>query len=197
MGNLVGPSNELFSSSYRVQIRIFWLLRSMVVTGTLNKERKMGNDKRYSQQYIVNVTKQLVGVTTLSKLSGDWGSSHPHALYLYLGPRISEKLKKMNPETLGLICEFGYKKNFSEPLARTTNFIRMTGFADVCPHDLKPTTGRELLEEIALRTIVAVAVDIARQRGYEAQRDRETEDEELFDCGMANYSHGGSNARQL
>jgi hypothetical protein len=163
----------------------------MVVTGTLKGE-KMRNDKRFDLQYIVNVTNQLVGASTLSKLSSDWRSSYPDALYLYLGPRISEKLKKMNPETLGLICEFGCSKNFSQPLARTTNFIRMTGLADVCPHDLKPTTGRELLEEIALRTIVAVAVDIARQRGYEAIRDRETEDEELFDRGMRDYIHHGS-----
>lgn len=155
-------------------------------------------NNRFESQYIVNVTKQLIGSRILSGLASDRRASNPQALYLILRPQLKEKIRVMKSETLGLICEFGYTKNFSLPLARKTGFIRMTGIADVHPAPFaSDVMGRALLEEIALCTIIAVATDIARQSEYEAIRDRETEDEELFDRGMAEYVHRGPNARQL
>jgi hypothetical protein len=154
--------------------------------------------RELNQEYIVNLTKQMFGASTLSKLSGDCRSSCPDAIYLLFFDRLKEKVQVMKSETLGCICGYALQKDFSKPLGSWSGFIRMTGIEQAHPHPFNQNqTGRQLLEEIAIATLASIACDIARQRGYENDRDWEREADEAEDLGMAEYLHRGSNARQL
>jgi len=152
---------------------------------------------KFGQQYIVNLTKQLFGATVLKS---DYRASDPQAMYLVFFEKLKDKVRKMNPETLGIICEFGYcsNKDGAEFAAGSGTFIRKTGIADVHPHPFEHSKpGRELLEEIAIATIVSVAVDICRQSQYEAEREDEQQQDFLWHLGQREYIHRGSKARQL
>jgi hypothetical protein len=155
----------------------------------------MGNDK-LDQQYIINLTKQLFGTGTLSRLAADrcW---HPDATYVFFFEMLNSKLCAMNPETLGRICAYAQSKNYSVPLALSQGFIRKTGIEQVHPHPFDPKPGYTLLVDIAIATVVSVACDIMRQSYYEEEREREQENDGLFDLGMREYIHRGSKARQL
>lgn len=154
----------------------------------------MGNSRRFDQQYIVNLTKQLMGASALFRLAADH-LSNPRAMYLFFFEKLKDKVRVMNAETLGIICEFAYAKNFSE--RSSGGFIRKTGIEEVHPHPFDVKAGRELLEEIAIATIVCVARDIVKQHDYEINRVIDQEEDDLFDRGMREYLHRGSNARQL
>jgi hypothetical protein len=115
-------------------------------------------------------------------------------MYLYFFEKLKGEVRKMKPETLGLICEFGEVKDFSAPIGEWTGFIRMTGIEQVHPHPFNPKSGRELLEELAVATIVSVAHDIVRQTDYEHIREQEQKNDQLFDRGVREYLHRGADA---
>ena len=150
-----------------------------------------------SQEYIVNLTRQLVGGKTVFSLETE-REAHPDALYLLLGPRLRKQLGAMTCETLGRICAFGHNKDMSEPLEGTFGFIRKTGIEEVCPHDYShKLAGRLLCEEVAIRTIIAVLCDIVRQSEYEAERDKQNEFQREYDRTLTEYIHRGGGARTL
>jgi hypothetical protein len=154
--------------------------------------------KQHNQQYIVNVTKQLIGSRILAGITADTRAADPQALYQLLLPRLRAKVLVMRPETLGLICNFGYTIDFSEPIGETTGFIRLTGIEEVCPGGFdSKLSGWELLMEIAIRTIVSVACDIANQSDYQVRREKEREQKNLFDRGMREYLRYGPTGRLI
>lgn len=155
----------------------------------------MGNDK-LDPQYIINLTKQLFGTGTLSRLAAErcW---HPDAMHAFFFEKLNGKMCAMNPETLGRICAYAQSKDYSEPLALSHGFIRKTGIEQVHPWPFNPKPGRTLLVDIAIATVVSVACDIMRQSRYEEERERILENDGLFDLGMREYLHRGSKARQL
>ena len=168
----------------------------MVVTGTLNRERNMR--KRFDQRYIVNLTRHIVGARILAGITQDYNASNPTTLYLLFGPKIRGEVRMMTPETLGIICEFGWNKDFAS--IPGDEFIRKTTLEGIKPNtvdmlNFEGMSGRQILEEVATLTIVSVAVDIARQSTYIDHR--ELAEESLFDRGMAEYVHRGPKARQL
>lgn len=135
--------------------------------------------KEQNSQYIVNLAEQIVGKQIISGLK-DRGTTEPHDLLLLLSPQIQAKVEKMTPETLGRICACGFYPGGSrarEPLPNeigfvpSTDFICGTGIRDVHPDYFgSGRSGRQLLEKIAIATIVATVNDIIHQEEYQTQR---------------------------
>lgn len=152
----------------------------------------MRNEETFGDQtYVVNLTRQLVGERTVSALTKS-GKATPTALYVYLGGHIRAKLKNMTNEKVGMIGCYGHNKDLSEPLAGTCGFIRKTGIEEVWPHGYSnDCSGREIIEEVAVRTIISVLCDIIRQGDYIRQRDQEEDNEEQYDRAMSDYIHYG------
>lgn len=123
--------------------------------------------------YIVNLAKQLFGASSFPRLSVD-DAKHPHATYLRFFEKLKDKVRAMNPETLGRICGYGFRKDFSEPIEFQfdSGFIHKTGLREVHPDPFDNQTGRELLEAIAIATIVSVACDIVLQPEYLREQER-------------------------
>jgi len=142
-------------------------------------------------EYIVRLVKQLVGENVLAGL---WVGMRMDfsQVFAIIGPCLQTKVRKMNSATLGRICECSRPSNFSAPLCSWSGgFIRMTGLGDVCSDFSSKKSGRELLEEIAVATLVSVAYDFIRQRDYKFERQVEIAQEEEFDRGMSDYIHHG------
>ncbi len=184
---LVGSLVRSFSESYCIELEFSGFAIHVGSENFLRKERKM----RTNDEYIVNLVKQVVGNSTISGFKS-LRTLQPDAWFLFLYHRIKAKVLKMNDETLGRICGYGHNKNFSEPINSSVGFIFKTGIEEVQSHPLDLNlSGRELLEEIAIRTIVAVTCDIVIQEAYEEIRRTEQGNEYQFDSVMAKYLHSG------
>jgi len=142
-------------------------------------------------EYIVRLSKQLIG----SSMIADLKSQKPEGktLFIALHHMIKQSVRKMNSATLGKICEYAVSSDFSQPLDSSVGFIRLTGLNDVRP--VRPNfdaklSGRILLEEIAIATIVSVTFDILNQEMYEIQRQEAINQEEEYDRAMHDCIHG-------
>ena len=149
------------------------------------------------QTHIINLTRQLIGERTVAKHVASQIVALPSTFYALLCGRIRTKLKGVTNEKLGEIGCYGHNKDMGEPLEGALGFMRKTGIEEVWPHDYShKRSGRGVLEEVAVRTIIAVLCDIVRQSEYEAERDRQNESEREYDRTMTEYyTHRGSGAR--
>ena len=140
-------------------------------------------------EYIVNITKNLVGISTLSKIE----TRNPRALFLLLETRLTPKLQEMGSDTLGKICAYGTSDGFHNggPLAQTVGFMNLTGFKKVRHYDFEhKKDGHELLVEMAVSTIVCIAFDIIHQFDYVIDREKEREEDNLWERCEHEMTHG-------
>ena len=140
-------------------------------------------------EYIVNLTKNLVGENVLGKLRTARYPRIPRSLFCILEPKLTPKLQEMGDDTLGRICGYGTSEGFHRrgPLLQTIGFINLTGFKHVLHYDIygqgyyyrfectKDVT--DLMIMMAVATIVCIAYDIIHQPEY-TQRRIEEKDEE-------------------
>ncbi len=133
--------------------------------------------KEQSMEYIVNLASQVAGVNAEFKsafIQYEAGidpydrKKSIQGLFVILSGTIVNRVKEMTPETLGRICAYGLYPGGLTGWADGSVFIRRTGIKDVHPEDFKAEKpGRELLEEIAVATIVATVFDILHQDNYQ------------------------------
>jgi len=130
------------------------------------------------QEYIVNLAEQIVGKELLTELEKKYIKDlyslvEPYELFDELYPQVKAKVKKMNPRTIGLICTFA----IDDDVCTGFRYENLTGFMRVAT--LSRThldnfdchlSGRELIEEIAVATIISVAFDIIHQNIWEIER---------------------------
>jgi hypothetical protein len=119
--------------------------------------------------YIVNLTKNLVGHKIIDGIVATHPTGEASATMIVVlnYTSLREQIKKMTDETLGRICSYGTTDGFhtgpaSQPVP---SFINHTGFKDLGighPY-ITGRNGRQILEEVAIATIICVAHDIARQ----------------------------------
>ena len=130
------------------------------------------------QEYIINLAEQIVGKELLTQLEKKHTVNLtslvvPYELFDELYPQVKAKVKKMNPRTIGLICTYaiddnvytGYRyENFS-------GFIRVATLSQTHLDNFDcHLSGRELIEEIAVATIISVAFDIIHQNIWDIER---------------------------
>ena len=133
------------------------------------------------QEYIINLAEQIVGKELLVELENKYTKDlyslvEPDELFDELYPQVKAKVKKMNPRTIGFICTFaiddnvytGYRYENSESFIRATTLSR-THLNNFDCH----LSGRELIEEIAVATIISVAFDIIHQNIWDIERTDE------------------------
>ena len=132
--------------------------------------------------YIINLAEDMVGKHIVASLKDR--VSDPHDLFLFLSPHIESKVKKMTAETLGRICAYGFYPGGSMareplnpqeidllPLASFRDFVFGTGIKDVHPDSFgSGRSGRRILEQVAIATIIAVINDIIHQDEYQMKR---------------------------
>lgn len=144
--------------------------------------------------YIVNLTKNIIGERALFALSADPAGGHNgHALRVFFWERIEKRVSKMSDQSLGHVCTYGGPRGFHMGPAIQTEFLNMTGYKDVCNWTLDPSqkNGREILEELAILTIVCVARDIIRQGDWQLNAAIELDEDVQFERGMRDYIHHG------
>ncbi len=139
--------------------------------GGYSRYKESSMRKTDDQSYIVNLTYQLVGRNVIKGMLEE--GLHWTDTYLYVfGPDVRAKLDKMTDAKLGEICGFGYSHEHSEPICESRGFIRMTGIQEVRGfHLANVRSGREILLETAVATIMSVLLDIMKQSQYEIRRD--------------------------
>jgi len=149
----------------------------------------MRNNWKEDPEYIVNVTRQLIGQSALEHIiKENKETCDPCVVRSYVLAVVMNKVRKMNESTLGRICSYassdGAHGGYHTRGTPRPKFINRTGLTKV----LKPVMGYmlthvgvgEYLEQGTLAVIVCVVVDIILQDKWQAEWDgREmTEDEE-------------------
>jgi hypothetical protein len=135
--------------------------------------------------YIVNVATQIVGQRPLSALGPTIKRADLPASVSILGPLLEPRLKEMNDETLGRICSHGNHNGWHCGMATTPSpaFINKTGFCNLLlpGHTIQYNrhTGREILEDVALLTLVCIIQDFLRQHDLQMKWQEEYEAHQL------------------
>jgi hypothetical protein len=141
-------------------------------------------------EYIVRLTKQLIGKTALETIIRENSKNcNPSVIRSYVVAIIMNKIEKMNDATLGRICayaslrgvhDFKHSKSTARP-----KFINNTGFQNVLngynkSHPFDHLENGEYLELIAAYVITCVVTDIICQDKWQAEWDSwvMSEDEE-------------------
>jgi hypothetical protein len=137
------------------------------------------------QEYIVNLAEHVIGRSVIRELIKEFTSYedggysvffdlNPDEVFYTLYFSVKHEVKKMNSETLGRICSFALAEgaDLSGYWKPNSEFIRSTTIADVHPQEFSSRmSGRELIEEIAVATIISVAFDIMNQAALNQERD--------------------------
>lgn len=124
------------------------------------------------QEYIVNLAEQVVGRRVIQELEKQHVNDE---LFTALYAQVKAKVKKMNPNTIGRICTYALAEDadlgWGRNMGNFSGFIRNTTISGVHPQDFSSKrSGRELIEEIAVTTIVCVIYDIINQSGWDVDR---------------------------
>jgi hypothetical protein len=144
-------------------------------------------------EYIVRLINNFVGTAQIRELTDE----HPEyeniwLLYPIIGRAVKEKLKLLNVETLGKIIEYSdWQVRIGKPyierqqcMAAIANDIGIRK-EPLSLHPLFPALpkglchglfGRELLERVALVTILMIVVDMIQQEWYKKSRELEAEE---------------------
>jgi hypothetical protein len=141
-------------------------------------------------EYIVRLTKQLVGERTLECIiKENWTVGNPEIMRLrsYVVAVIANKIGKMNNETLGGICAYASPNGIHDgkhlPGTTRPRFINRTGLSKVIPPDMKVwleslVGARAPLEQMAMSVIVCVFIDLLFQDQWQAEWDSQQMTEE-------------------
>ena len=136
-------------------------------------------------QYIINLTRNLVGEQALFEMGlseFDWFS--------WLEPTLVPRIRRMNDETLGRICAYGTQQGLHHGPTCQVAFLNLTGFRDVKPGGFsKDKSGRELLEEMAVATIICVATDIVLQKRHQVLMAADIELEQMVSQTERDMAH--------
>ena len=149
----------------------------------------MRNNWKEDPEYIVNVTKQLIGQNALNIIiEENKEDCDPCRVRSYVSAVVMNKINKMNESTLGRICSYtssdGAHGSYHPRGTPRPKFINRTGLTKalnpVMDHMFTHMEVGEYLVQGALTVIVCVVVDIILQDKWQAEwDDREmTEDEE-------------------
>jgi len=136
------------------------------------------------QEYIVNLAEQVVGRGVIQELEeqhinmdslGGNCDVTPDELFTALYAQVKAKVKEMNPKTLGLICSYALAEDadlgWGRNMGNFTGFIRNTTTYQTHPQDFNSKlSGRDLIEKIAVATIVCVIYDTINQFSWDTQR---------------------------
>jgi len=177
---LVGPSKRSARPLTSLPNKIGRKVQNILGGGNFSKRRRKMN----GQDYIVNLAEQVVGrnvIQELEKQHVSFGSSGtdcdvtPDELFTALYAQVKAKVKEMNPKTIGYICTYALAEDADLGLGRNmgnfSGFVRNTTISAVHPQDFSSKlSGRELIEEIAVATIVGVIYDTINQSGWDVDR---------------------------
>jgi hypothetical protein len=116
---------------------------------------------------------------------------HPEELFEH--PEVTKRVNRLRPATLGVLAWQGleYGKHIFGRVIRTPLYeVHCGTYLD------KRAGGKQLLRSLAKTAMVAEIFDqLGQPRKDWHAEERQTDD--LFDRAMAEYTHRGSNARQL
>ena len=130
------------------------------------------------QEYIINLAEQIVGKELLTQLE----KKHivdltsliaPYELFNDLYPQVKAKVKKMNPRTIGLICTYAIDDDVCTGFRyeNSSGFMRVATLSQTHLDSFDcHSSGRELIEEIAVATIISVAYDTIHQNIWDIER---------------------------
>lgn len=128
--------------------------------------------KEQNAQYIVNLTKQVVGSEEDIKLMQE-NCADRLSFLSFIRHRTMSKVRKMSPTTLGRICCYGLA--VQQLPQNIGGFIKKTSMWDTFPEQVKPDMfnypGRFVLEQVAAATIAAMANDIIHQNDYKKEAE--------------------------
>ena len=136
------------------------------------------------QGHIVNLAEQVVGRSVVKELEkqhvriGAFAPDcdvTPDKLFAALYAQVKAKVKEMNPKTIGSICTYALAEDadlgWGHNMGNFSGFIRNTTLSAVHPQEFSSkVSGRELIEEVAVATIVCVIYDTISQFGWNTQR---------------------------
>jgi len=160
------------------------------ILGGENFSKRRNKMKEQNLQYIINLATQVVGINNVSYRQA-LSSYQLSSFSFILSDKVMKDVKKMAPETLGRICAFGLYPGGLATWADCSDFIRKTGIKDVHPEDFKAEKpGFELLEEIAVATIVSTAFDILHQDSYQENARYEQDLDQQLDRAEHAMLHG-------
>lgn len=141
----------------------------------------MRNGWKTNPQYILNLTKSLIGERSLATILSEVTTpANPAVVRSYVAAAIKPKLEEMSAESLGTICSyatgFGFHHGKMKSGMPKPEFINSTGLADVLTvknwydaNFLIANLGDgEFIVEIALTVIVCVVCDMVDQEEYQA-----------------------------
>ena len=136
------------------------------------------------QGHIVNLAEQVVGRSVVKELEkqhvriGAFAPDcdvTPDKLFAALYAQVKAKVKEMNPKTIGSICTYALAEDadlgWGRNMGNFSGFIRHTTLSAVHPQEFSSkVSGRELIEEIAVATIIGVVYDTINQSGWDMDR---------------------------
>ena len=125
-------------------------------------------------KYIVNLATNIFGKTTLKALASERVFRNGPAFLNEYCLHVERAVHSMSDETLGRICGYGRPRGAdanSVPGTIRKTFISVTGYKNVITYgdvsgwtlDLSQKSGRDLMEELAILTIICVARDVIMQ----------------------------------
>ncbi|MDD5164972.1 MAG: hypothetical protein PHG25_00310 [Candidatus Pacebacteria bacterium] len=137
----------------------------------------MRNAWNEDPQYIVNLTRNLIGEKTLSSIIKENPEADPQRIRSYVWLTLP-KLQVMRADTLGYICAYAsasgahcgkHSRGMVAP-----KFINSTGLIDVFPSSQREEVfcskqPGELQVYIALGVLISVVTDMIRQTEWQAQ----------------------------
>ncbi|MBP6858701.1 MAG: hypothetical protein KBC33_02635 [Candidatus Pacebacteria bacterium] len=150
----------------------------------------MRNSWNEDSEYIVNLTRQLIGKTALDTIiKENRKACMPTVLHSYILAVVGRKINEMNDSTLGRICAYASSdgahggKHFRD--TERPKFINRTGLNDVITPGMnylfKNLGVGQHLELIAIAVITCVVVDMMFQDNWQKEWDSlvmtETEEE--------------------
>jgi len=124
-------------------------------------------------KYITNLVTQIIGQNVITGLKTEFRNDNckPRFINNTFSDRVRAAVRKMNAETLGRICMFnvqgGHMWFFGEDESAPIVFISVTRvFIDFIPVVTRKDCGEEILEEMAIATLLCVLRDIVMQKQW-------------------------------
>jgi len=125
--------------------------------------------------WIVELTKNTIGASSLAKVLGD------SPLRVYFWEHIMTRVRGMSGQTLGRINAYGGHIGFhTGGIPHAATFLNMTGYHEI---QVRPATewleghdGRAMMEILAATTILCIARDIIMQDQWQVRIADELED---------------------
>jgi len=124
-------------------------------------------------KYITTLVTQLVGQNVISGLKLEYSDKNckPRVLHNVFSDKVRAAVEKMNAESLGRICMFNLQGErrwfFGEDKSAPPIFISVTRvFTDFVPVITIKDRGEEILEEMAIATLLCILRDIVMQKQW-------------------------------